>query len=289
MSGVPEPLPWETSGFWALVYGAVLLVVLVRATWGKDDATRRLAARRVVQVAIALAVLAHVVLAWQAWSVWTGQPAKLRGRDPRESAFAFSDAFSLAGGVLAARVLTVLLASGFRRPRTPARRWHVPWEWPVAGGLVLLAALIEFHGRFDPRLPTGRHPATWTERAGYVGSVLAVVAALVVLQLVVAFARSRGPAFAERREALRDGLALWGFLLFAGALLMLEQGLAGLMGEVVILGPRWPGWKVSFEAWLDGSRLPMLLAFVGFVALCFGGLHLGRRRALEPEESPPSP
>lgn len=277
MSGAPEPLPWETSGFWVLVYGAVLLVVLARSTWGKDDEARRLAARRVVQVAIALAVLAHIVLAWQVWFVVTGQPAALRGRDPRDSAYAFEGAFLLAIGVLAALVLTVLFVSGFRRPRSPGRRWHVPWEWPVAGGLVLLGALIEVPGRFDPRLATGRHPATWTERAAIAASALALVAALVVLQLVVAFVRSRGPAFAERRDALRDALALWGFLLFAGALVMLEQGLAGLMGEVVILGPRWPGWKASLEAWFDGSRLPLFMAFAGLVALCFGGLHLGRR------------
>ena len=241
------------------------------------DPDRARGAGRGLRILLLTAFLLHLGIAGAGWSQASGLTIVGGRSDPRELALVIGDQVENAAGVLAVLTLAVLALSGWRRPRRPGLRF-VPWEWPLAGALVVVAALLPLHGRFD--LQHGaRLPASWIQRLCYTGGILALLAGLVVLQITVATLLSRGPARAERREALRDGLALWGFLLLAGATLGLEWRTVDLMSEMRILGPRAPAWGSLPGVWLASNRLLLAFAFVGLVATLFGAWHLRRREA----------
>jgi len=240
-----------------------------------SDADRARRAGRLLRWMAILALAAHLVLAGYAWFEATGLPLYGSRRNPGELASVIEGAISRSVGVLTLLTLAILVLSGWRRPRPPGAGWRVPWEWPLAAGAVVVAALLPLHGPYDPTTG-GRTSPAWTERACATGVLVGVVAALVVLQLTVAYAAARGPRRAERREGLRDALALWGFLLLAGALLVVEGRTMGLMLEIRLLGPRSPAWGSLGPVWLEANRLPLAFAFAGLVAAVFGALHLRR-------------
>ena len=276
MSGAPEPPLWETSGLWALVYGAIAIAVLVYATRGRGDESRRRVVGRLVSIATVLLLVAHLGLAWGALSRLAGIPSVLGKRDAQSVSKILIDAVMTSAAVLTCFVLTILVASGFRRPRRPGRRWAIPREWPAAAGVLVAAAFIEGR-RLDAAGVHPALPAPWVERVGIAVGLLAVVALPVLLLVAVSLVLSRGPEKAARRESLRGELTLWGFLLFAGTLILLEGRTVSLLEEVRFLGPRAPGGGTLFEVWFHTNRVILLFAFAGFAALCFGGLHLGRR------------
>jgi hypothetical protein len=231
---------------------------------------------RLVSIATVLFFVAHFALGWGVHSGLAGIPSVLGQRDPRYATQILIDGLTHASEVLACFLLTVLVASGFRRPRPEGRRWSIPWEWPVAAGVLVVAALVQVHVRFDPALGQSQ-AAPWVERVGVAVGLLAAASVLVLLQITVGLVLARGPEKAARRESLRDALTLWGFVLVAGSLLFLERRTVSLLGEVMILGPRAPGGGTLFDVWLRSNRLVLLANFCGLVALCFGGLPLGRR------------
>ncbi|HEU4396015.1 MAG TPA: hypothetical protein VFS92_10655 [Planctomycetota bacterium] len=245
------------------------------------DPGRASRAGRVLRILILTAFLLHLGIALAGWFQATGVTVIGGRREVRELSMVIDDCISYAAGVLALVALAILLLSGWRRPRG-ARIRLVPWEWPLAGALVVVAALLPLRGRFDV-LTGQRLPVTWIQRAACTGVLLAAVATLVVLQLTIAYLMSRGPGRAERREGIRDALALWGFLLLAGAMLGLEWRTMDLTHEMRILGARAPAWVSLPSHWFEAVRLPLAFAFVGLVATLFGAWHLRRR---DPPGSP---
>ena len=292
MRGDPPPLPWERLEFWLVVFAISALIAIARLTWRRDESERALLLRRVVLGAAAIAIVAHLALAWDAWAALAGRNAGIigAGAGPWGPPHLVVDALIGSAVVVAAFTYTVGLAAIFRRP--PPGAPDLPWKGlAFFGGMLIVGWLVPM--RLPPRwvvcgLSFGFTPEpllgrrwTWDDLSGVgyacaVGSVAAILASLVVLQIVIVMNSSRNPPSAARRETLRDGLLLWGFLLLAGSALFLEWRAVEFVAYAEI-GARAPvAWDKEIAAWLAAHSIPLAFAFAGFVAACFGGLHLAR-------------
>ena len=293
MTGGPPPLLWESVEFWLVDFALIAPCVIALVTWRKDEVQRAFLLRRVVLGAAALAVVAHLALAWDAWEGLAGRPRVVgAGASAWGPEQIVVDA--LVGSVVAIVVLayTVGLAAIFRRP--PSGALGLPWRGLALFGAVLAAGWfarlqapsrpgLSFTGRtvWPTVPPFGRRwdwdQVDWLGCAGGVGGVASLLAVAVVLLIGIEVLSTRRRASPERREAQREGLLFWGFLLLAGAVLFLEVKAVDFVGTARARAPGSSVWTREFPAWLVDHSVLLVLALAGFVAACFGGLHLARR------------
>jgi hypothetical protein len=274
----------QTSGFWAGAYLVVMLYMVVRTTWARDeDAGRRILWR----VRVAAGIVWALLHAWALWELVTGLRgvSRLLGArlTPGDQAKVIYDVLRISEAswaLLAGTVAACALAT--RSPRRDGRAKIAGLL--VAGSLVAAAILIPLEGFYTPRaMPLmGTRPPEpgWIDRACLLGGLTALIALLVVVAAMLSVLFGKGPIRSERKQALGRDLALWGFLLLAGSVLLLEQSAIQCVTNAAVLGPMFTGWPGHIRAFLQGTPFLLFAMFLGLVALSFGTLHL-RRQGLE--------